>query len=64
MARRKKPTSKVQKDVQNIGRTLERLGAKLLGDATVAALDAAERTLAAAHKKLQKVRTQVTKPAS
>jgi|APFre7841882590_1041340.scaffolds.fasta_scaffold463036_1 hypothetical protein len=64
MAPRKKLTSKVQKDVQNIGRTLERLGSKLLGDATVAALDAAERTLAAAHKKLQKVRTQVTKPAA
>jgi hypothetical protein len=64
MARPKKPTSKVQKDVQNIGRTLERLGAKLLGDATVAALDAAERTLATAHKKLQKIRARVTKPAA
>jgi hypothetical protein len=62
MATRKKATSKVQKDIRNIGRTLERLGTKLVGDATVVALDAAERTLIAAHKKLQKVRAQVTKP--
>jgi translation initiation factor 2B subunit (eIF-2B alpha/beta/delta family) len=61
MATRKKATSKVQKDIRTIGRTLERLGAKLVGDATIVALDAAERTLIAAHKKLQKVRAQVTK---
>jgi DNA-directed RNA polymerase specialized sigma24 family protein len=61
MATRKHRTAKVQKDVQNIGRTLQRLGAKLVGDATLVALDAAERTLTTAHKKLQKVRAQITK---
>jgi DNA-directed RNA polymerase specialized sigma24 family protein len=64
MATRKNLTAKVQKDVQDIGRTLQRLGARLLGDATVAALDAAERTLTAAQKMLQKVRAQVAKPSA
>jgi predicted translin family RNA/ssDNA-binding protein len=64
MPGRKKAASKVQEDIQDIGRTLERLGAKLLGDAKIAALDAAERKLAAVHKKLQRLRAQVTKPAT
>jgi hypothetical protein len=64
MATRKNLTAKVQKDVQDIGRTLQRLGARLLDDATVAALDAAERTLTAAQKMLQKVRAQVAKPSA
>jgi hypothetical protein len=59
---RKKLTSKVQKDVENIGRTLQRLGKKLLGDARAAAFDATERTLSVAQKKLQKVRVQLKKP--
>jgi len=59
---RKKLTSKVQKDVENIGRTLQRLGKKLLGDARAAAFDATERTLSVAQKKLQRVRAQLKKP--
>jgi len=60
---RKNLTAKVEKDVRNIGQTLQRLGEKLLGDATAVALDATDRTLAAAQKKLQKVRAQLKRPA-
>ena len=55
----KRLTSKEARDVQSIGRTLQRLGGKLLGDARAAAFGATERTLATAHKRLQKVRTNI-----
>lgn len=58
----KRLTSKVEKDVQSIGRTLQRLGGKLLGDARAAAFDATERTLATAQKRLQTVRTNLRGP--
>jgi len=49
--------------VEDIGRNLQSLGKKLLGDATNATLNAAEKALAAAQKQLQKVRAQTKKPA-
>lgn len=55
----KRLTSKDQEDVQSIGRTLQHLGNKLLGDARAAAFGATERTLATAQKRLQKVRTNL-----
>jgi len=60
----KRLTSKDEKDVQSIGRTLQRLGGKLLGDARSAAFGATERTLATAQKRLQKVRTNLRGPAA
>ena len=58
----KRLTSKDEKDVQSIGRTLQRLGGKLLGDARAAAFGATERTLATAQKRLQKMRTNLRGP--
>jgi len=59
----KRLTSKEEKDVQNIGRALQRLGGKLIGDARAAAFGATERTLETAQRRLQKVRTSVRGPA-
>lgn len=58
----KRLTSKDEKDVQSIGRTLQRLGGKLLGDARAAAFGATERTLATAQKRLQEMRTNLRGP--
>lgn len=55
----KRLTSEEEKDVQSIGRTLQRLGGKLLGDARAAAFDTTERTLATAQKRLHKMRTRL-----
>jgi uncharacterized protein YjbJ (UPF0337 family) len=58
----KRLTTQEERDVQSIGRALQRLGGKLLGDARAAAFGATERTLATAQKRLQKVRTNVRGP--
>jgi hypothetical protein len=62
MVAHKRLTSKVEMEIQNIGRTLQRVGGKLLGDARAAAFDATERTLATAQKRLQRVRTNLRAP--
>ena len=58
----KRLTPKDEEDVQSIGRTLQRLGGKLLGDARAAAFGATERTLATAQKRLQNVRANLRGP--
>lgn len=58
----KRLTTQDERDVQSIGRALQRLGGKLLGDARAAAFGATERTLATAQKRLQKVRTSLRGP--
>ena len=58
----KRLTSKEEEDVQSIGRALQRLGGKLLGDARTAAFGATERTLVTAQKRLQKVRANLRGP--
>ena len=60
----KRLTTQDERDVQSIGRALQRLGGKLLGDARAAAFGATERTLATAQKRLQRVRTDLRGPAA
>ena len=59
----KRLTSREEKDVQSIGRALQRLGGKLVGDARAAAFGATERTLVTAQRRLQKMRTSLRGPA-
>ncbi len=63
MATTKKTAVKVQKDVEDLGHSLQQLGKKLVGDATNATLSAAEKALAAAQKQLQKLRAKMAKGA-
>ena len=58
----KRLTSREEKDVQSIGRALQRLGGKLVGDARAAAFGATERTLVTAQRRLQKMRTSLRGP--
>jgi predicted translin family RNA/ssDNA-binding protein len=62
MATTKKAATKVQNDIESLGRNLQVLSKKLLGDVTKATLNTAEKALTAAQKQLQKVRAQMDKP--
>lgn len=61
MATTKKTAVKVQKDVEDLGRNLQELSKKLLGDASNATLNAAEKALTGALKQIQKLRAKMAK---
>ena len=62
MTTTKKTVVNVRKDVEDLGHNLQTLGKKLLGDATNATLNVAEKALVTAQKQLQKVRAQLNRP--
>ncbi len=59
MATTKKAATKVRNDLEDLGRNLQVLGKKLLGNATDTTLDTAEKALAAAQKQVKKFRAQM-----
>lgn len=62
MATTKKKVAKLRKDAEVVGRDFMNAGECRVRQVTSAALDAAEKMLAAAQHGVQKLRTQVSKP--